>query len=494
MTAGSAFRHAILALAMATASGIAGAALAQGSKEPPPGGPEAGGPLRGHGGPVKALALDWHVRKDGSEPDAILLSGSFDYSMAAWAAGPSSAKLHKRFDEFEGAVNAVGLGNLSGRDAYYAAGDDGKLWLFDFQSGQKLAALQGHSAKINHVGFSFDAVVTSSWDGTARVWRLKYDRATASAIPRAEPVILNGHAGPVMAAAFHDRDRYVFTASSDGNLRKFDAQTGQLMRVAYKHGWGLNALLRLSDSQLLIGATDGTVAIFDITKGAITKRLAKHDGPVLALAGSGLLSTDKSVATGGGDGVIRVWNVKTWELVEEFRNPLGPVWAMAFSPGGRSIYWGGLDDAIHVWQINPRKAFEPAQGQYPRRFQVKTDSDDPVERGRIQFARKCSVCHTLTPEGRNRAGPTLHGIFGRRIATLKGYTYSEPLKDLDIVWTPETVAKLFELGPDKFTPGSKMPLQKMTDQQQRDDLIAFLEQATGPQASSPRARGSIPIE
>ena len=47
-----------------------------------------------------------------------------------------------------------------------------------------------------------------------------------------------------------------------------------------------------------------------------------------------------------------------------------------------------------------------------------------------------------------RAGPTLAGIFGRKIATLPGYNFSEALKKMDIVWTPETVSKLFEVGPD----------------------------------------------
>jgi cytochrome c len=84
----------------------------------------------------------------------------------------------------------------------------------------------------------------------------------------------------------------------------------------------------------------------------------------------------------------------------------------------------------------------------------------------------------LTPDGANRAGPSLHGIFGRRIATLPGYTYSPPLQSLDIVWSAETVAKLFELGPDVLTPGSKMPLQKITDKSQRDALIAYLKHAS----------------
>ena len=61
---------------------------------------------------------------------------------------------------------------------------------------------------------------------------------------------------------------------------------------------------------------------------------------------------------------------------------------------------------------------------------------------------------------------------------MPGYPFSEPLKTLDIVWSEETVARLFELGPDVVTPGSKMPLQRMTDKAERDALIAYLKVAT----------------
>jgi cytochrome c len=77
-----------------------------------------------------------------------------------------------------------------------------------------------------------------------------------------------------------------------------------------------------------------------------------------------------------------------------------------------------------------------------------------------------------------RAGPTLAGIFGRRIATLPGYNFSEPLKHLDIVWTPETVAKLFEVGPMSYTPGTKMPEQRIGSPADRAALVKFLEKAT----------------
>jgi cytochrome c len=92
--------------------------------------------------------------------------------------------------------------------------------------------------------------------------------------------------------------------------------------------------------------------------------------------------------------------------------------------------------------------------------------------------RACVACHTLAPDQGNRAGPSLHGIFGRRIASLPGYNYSEALKHLDIVWTRETLAKLFEIGPARCTPGTKMPEQRISSRDDREALVKFLEQAT----------------
>ena len=93
--------------------------------------------------------------------------------------------------------------------------------------------------------------------------------------------------------------------------------------------------------------------------------------------------------------------------------------------------------------------------------------------------RACVACHTLKPDEPPRAGPTLVGIFGRRIATQPGYDFSPALKQLDIVWTPETVSKLFEVGPAAYTPGTKMPEQKV-GAEDRAALVKFLEKATRP--------------
>jgi len=108
--------------------------------------------------------------------------------------------------------------------------------------------------------------------------------------------------------------------------------------------------------------------------------------------------------------------------------------------------------------------------------------DDPLaayagDRG-AEVYRACIACHALGPEEGPKAGPSLHRVFGRRIASLPGYGYSDALKALDIVWTPETVAKLFEVGPMQYTPGTKMPEQTIGSPEDRAALVEFLGRAT----------------
>ena len=103
-----------------------------------------------------------------------------------------------------------------------------------------------------------------------------------------------------------------------------------------------------------------------------------------------------------------------------------------------------------------------------------------MSNGELQFARKCSVCHTLNADGKRRAGPTLFEVFGRRAGTLEGYPYSNALLNSDIVWDAESIGRLFSDGPDVVLPGTKMPIQRMKNRQDREDLISYLEQMTKP--------------
>jgi cytochrome c len=137
---------------------------------------------------------------------------------------------------------------------------------------------------------------------------------------------------------------------------------------------------------------------------------------------------------------------------------------------------GGADGVIRAWDARGGQAIgSPA----PTVAALPAAGADE-SRGAALF-RKCAACHTVTADGGNRAGPSLYGVFGRRAGQVAGYSYSDALKRNPLVWTEQTVDDLFRLGPDEFTPGSKMPLQRMPDAADRTELIEYLKRITAPQ-------------
>jgi cytochrome c len=179
------------------------------------------------------------------------------------------------------------------------------------------------------------------------------------------------------------------------------------------------------------------------------------------------------VAAAGIGGTVAVIDRKTRDLARTLVGPGLPVWSVAFLPDSRTLLTGGADNIIRRWNAVTGEPVDPL---------LLEKEGDPLaayagDRGAEVF-RACVACHTLRPEQANRAGPTLANLFGRRIATLPGYNFSEALKRLDIVWTPETVSKLFEIGPALYTPGTKMPEQRIGSPADRAALVEFLAKAT----------------
>jgi cytochrome c len=93
-----------------------------------------------------------------------------------------------------------------------------------------------------------------------------------------------------------------------------------------------------------------------------------------------------------------------------------------------------------------------------------------------QLWRKCASCHTLDANGRNRAGPRLHGVIGRTAGSVPDYKYSDALKNSGIVWTEQTL-DAFIKDAEGFVPGTKM-YGGLSQEADRADLLEFLRDAS----------------
>jgi cytochrome c len=148
------------------------------------------------------------------------------------------------------------------------------------------------------------------------------------------------------------------------------------------------------------------------------------------------------------------------------------VWSAAFFPDSKTLLTGGSDRMIRRWNAATGEAMDSTIIGAPSDPLAVYGGDHGA-----QVFRACIACHTLTPDEGEKAGPSLHHLFGRKIGSLPGYNYSDALKNMDIVWTPETVSKMFEVGPMAYTPGTKMPEQKIGAEDRRA-LMDFLAKAT----------------
>ena len=94
--------------------------------------------------------------------------------------------------------------------------------------------------------------------------------------------------------------------------------------------------------------------------------------------------------------------------------------------------------------------------------------------------KKCRACHDVGPEAKNKVGPSLNEIIGRKAGTIEGFTYSEANKSAGgkgLVWTEDVLSKYLE-NPLAFMPGTKMAFAGLKDPQDRKDIIAFLKKHT----------------
>ena len=98
-------------------------------------------------------------------------------------------------------------------------------------------------------------------------------------------------------------------------------------------------------------------------------------------------------------------------------------------------------------------------------------------RGEAQFAR-CAGCHTIAQGAAHGAGPNLWGVMGARVASRPGFNYSPALRDHQGTWGWQRT-NAFLRSPRTAVPGTRMAFGGMPDQQQRADLLVYLNSRGG---------------
>jgi len=92
--------------------------------------------------------------------------------------------------------------------------------------------------------------------------------------------------------------------------------------------------------------------------------------------------------------------------------------------------------------------------------------------GKTSF-NKCLACHAIGDGAKNKVGPLLNGLDGRKSGTVEGYSYSDANKNSGITWGKDVFLEYIK-EPKAKIPGTKMVFAGIKNEKEANDLWAYV--------------------
>lgn len=278
-----------------------------------------------------------------------------------------------------------------------AAGNSGRIKVWDALTGKELITLPGHKYWVRHCTFSPDGLLlaAASVDGTVKLWDVNVWRERASIVASSGPalccafspdgqhlltasmdktlklqnlsgkeiVTLRGHNDWVNGCAFSPDGKLALSASSDRTLKLWDLATGEAVRTFAGHEDNVTACAFSRDGSSILSASwDKTLKLWDVG-GSERKTFSGHNGVVSCCA----FSPDGSRAvSASSDGTLKLWEMDSGREINTYHGHTDRVDGCAFSPDGTSIASASIDKTVKLWDATSTESGTAIKNKWGR--------------------------------------------------------------------------------------------------------------------------------
>jgi WD40 repeat protein len=277
------------------------------------------------------------VRALAYAPDGrTLASGGVDGTVKLWdmPAGTLREVLHMD----AGTIKALAFSRDGKLLAFGTVRNTVKLW--DLQARRELDEFMS-TVQVESLSFSADGTSLAVPDkGAVKLWDISR---------RVDPDRLERHAGEAISVALFPDGKTLATGGDDSQSKVWDLASGQARNLArHENGWSVVAVS--PDGKMVAVGADAKINLWDAKKLSPLGELTGHTGAIWAVEFS---PDGRSIVSSGTDKTVRLWDVASHEELHRFEGHDGDVRAAAFSPDGRTIASGS--ERIILWQPDTDK-------------------------------------------------------------------------------------------------------------------------------------------
>lgn len=254
-----------------------------------------------------------------------------------------------RFAGHAGEVYAVALQPVAGSTLCLSGGGDDVGLLWDTATGTVRARLAGHGDSVVDVAFSHDGALcgTASLDGTVRVWSAA-----------GEPVaVCDGPTDGIEWLRWHPRGHVILAGSTDGIAWMWNAQ-GSLMAAFTGHAGAVNQGCFFGEGarHICTVSEDATLKVWDPRSGVCARTVSGFGYHEAGIVGVDVHHNGVVAATAGRDNSARLCNLETGRILGTVAHP-EYVETVAFAPGPLPFLATGCGDGgVRVWDTNTLQA------------------------------------------------------------------------------------------------------------------------------------------